>query len=94
MGQVGLVGLAGRARIGVTCQANPAYLAEKFTGDAKEDTFHHTERRYGSFSRSFSLPRTVDAGKVSAEYKNGVLSVRLPLREEAKPRQIKVDVAA
>ena len=67
---------------------------KKFTGDAREDTFHHTERRYGSFSRSFSLPQTVDAGKVSADYKNGVLSVRLPLREEAKPRQIKVDVAA
>ena len=67
---------------------------KKSTGDAKEQQFHHTERRYGSFSRSFSLPQTVDAGKVSAEYKNGVLSVRLPLREEAKSRQIKVDVAA
>jgi len=46
------------------------------------------------FSRSFSLPQTVDTGKVGAEYRNGVLTVRLPLREEAKPRQIKVDVAA
>ena len=62
--------------------------------DVKQEQFHHVERRYGTFSRSFSLPQTVDAGKVSAEYKNGVLSVRLPLREEAKPRQIKVDVAA
>src|SRR3954447_26376205 len=62
--------------------------------DVKEDQFHHVERRYGTFSRSFSLPQTVDAGRVSAEYKNGVLTVRLPLREEAKPRQIKVDVAA
>ena len=43
---------------------------------------------------SFSLPPTVDATRVSADYKNGVLTVRLPLREEAKPRQIKVDVAA
>jgi HSP20 family protein len=60
----------------------------------KEEQFHHVERRYGTFSRSFSLPQTVDAGRVSAEYKNGVLTVRLPLREEAKPRQIKVDVAA
>jgi len=67
---------------------------KKFAGDVKGEQFHHTERRYGAFSRSFSLPQTVDAGKVSAEYKNGVLSVRLPLREEAKPRQIKVDVAA
>ena len=67
---------------------------KKFTGEAKEEQFHHVERRYGTFSRSFSLPQTVDTGKVGAEYKNGVLTVRLPLREEAKPRQIKVDVAA
>ena len=67
---------------------------KKFAGDVKEEQFHHSERRYGTFTRSFSLPQTVDAGKVSAEYKNGVLSVRLPLREEARPRQIKVDVAA
>ena len=67
---------------------------KKLGGDVKEEQFHHIERRYGAFTRSFSLPRTVDASKVSAEYKNGVLTVRLPLREEAKPRQIKVDVAA
>ena len=67
---------------------------KKLATEVKEEQFHHIERRYGAFSRSFSLPRTVDAGKVVAEYKNGVLTVRLPLREEAKPRQIKVDVAA
>ena len=67
---------------------------KKFTGEVKEEQFHRVERRYGSFSRSFSLPQTVDATRVSAEYKNGVLTVRLPLREEAKPRQIKVNVAA
>jgi HSP20 family protein len=67
---------------------------KKFAGDVKEEQFHHVERRYGTFSRSFSLPQTVDAAKVSAEYKNGVLTVRIPLREETKPRQIKVDVAA
>lgn len=67
---------------------------KKFTGEVKEEQFHHVERRYGTFSRSFSLPQTVDTGKVGAEYKNGVLTVRLPLREEAKPRQIKVDIAA
>ena len=66
----------------------------KFGGEVKEEQFHHIERRYGSFSRSFTLPRTVDAGKVSAEYKNGLLTVRLPLREEARARQIKVEVAA
>lgn len=67
---------------------------KKISGDVKEEQFHRIERRYGAFSRSFSLPRTVDTGKVAAEYKNGVLTVRLPLREDAKPRQIKVDVAA
>ena len=67
---------------------------KKLTTDVKEEHFHHVERRYGAFSRSFSLPRTVDSSKVAADYKNGVLTVRLPLREEAKPRQIKVDVAA
>ncbi|HEY7290244.1 MAG TPA: Hsp20/alpha crystallin family protein [Vicinamibacterales bacterium] len=67
---------------------------KKLASEVKEEQFHHVERRYGSFSRSFSLPQTVDSGKVAAEYRNGVLTIKLPLREEAKPRQIKVDVAA
>jgi HSP20 family protein len=67
---------------------------KKFSNEVKEESFRRIERRYGTFSRSFSLPQTVDTAKVGAEYKNGVLTVRLPLREEAKPRQIKVDVAA
>ena len=67
---------------------------KKAAGDVKDEQYHHVERRYGSFTRSFSLPQTVDTNKVSAEYKDGVLTVRIPLREEAKPRQIKVDVAA
>ena len=67
---------------------------KKLSGDVKEEQFHHVERRYGTFTRSFSLPQTVDPNRVSAEYKDGVLTVRLPLREEAKPRSIKVEVAA
>jgi HSP20 family protein len=67
---------------------------KKVSSEVKEEHFHRVERRYGTFSRSFSLPQTVDTTKVAAEYKNGVLTVRLPLREEAKPRQVKVDVAA
>lgn len=67
---------------------------KKFDADVKDEQYHHTERRYGTFSRSFSLPQTVDTSKVAAEYKNGVLAVRIPLREEAKPRQVKIDVAA
>lgn len=67
---------------------------KKLSTEVKEEQFHHVERRYGSFSRAFSLPQTVDPAKVSADSKNGVLTVRLPLREESKPRSIKVDVAA
>ena len=67
---------------------------KKVSGGVKEEQFHHVERRYGTFARSFSLPTTVDPNLVSADYKNGVLTVRLPLREEAKPRSIKVNVAA
>jgi len=62
--------------------------------EIKEEQFRRVERRYGSFARSFTLPNTVDASKVSAEYKNGVLTVKLPFREEAKPRTINVEVAA
>jgi len=67
---------------------------KKMPGDVKEEQFRRVERSYGAFSRSFTLPTTVDASKVAAEYKNGVLTVRLPFREEAKPRTINVEVAA
>jgi len=65
---------------------------KKLENGKTHDQFHRVERRYGTFSRSFSLPPTVDVRKVAADYRQGVLTVRLPLREEAKPRQIKVDV--
>jgi HSP20 family protein len=67
---------------------------KKFSKDLRQEQFRRIERHYGAFSRSFSLPPTVDPHKVAAEYKQGVLTVRLPLREEAKPRQIKVNVTA
>jgi HSP20 family protein len=67
---------------------------KKLDTEVAEDQFHRIERSYGAFARTFALPPTVDAGKVSAEYKAGVLTVRLPLREEARPKQIKVQVAA
>ena len=65
---------------------------KKLSSEVKEEQYHRIERRYGTFSRSFALPQTIDAGKVSADYRNGVLTVKLPTREEAKPRQIKVDI--
>jgi HSP20 family protein len=67
---------------------------KKLSSDVKEEQYHRIERRYGTFSRSFTLPQTIDASKVAADYRNGVLTIRLPLRDEAKPRQIKIDVAA
>jgi HSP20 family protein len=64
----------------------------KFEKEEKEENFHRIERRYGSFSRMFTLPNTVDPEKVEAEYKNGILSLRLAKRAEAKPKQIKVNI--
>jgi HSP20 family protein len=66
----------------------------KFDSEVSQEQFHRVERSYGPFARTFALPPTIDAGNVSAEYKAGVLTVRLPLREEAKPKQIKVQIAA
>jgi HSP20 family protein len=59
--------------------------------DPAQGTFHRSERAYGRFSRSFTLPATVDAHRINASYKDGVLTVRVPQREEAKPRQIAVE---
>jgi HSP20 family protein len=67
---------------------------KKFNQEVKDEQYHRVERTYGAFSRSFTLPLTVDVTKVAAEYKDGVLTVTLPLREEAKPKHIKVEVAA
>jgi HSP20 family protein len=80
----------------VTVEDNTLTLRgeKKLDTEVADEHFHRIERSYGSFARSFALPPTVDAGKVNAEYKAGVLTVRLPLREEAKPRHIKVAVAA
>jgi HSP20 family protein len=66
----------------------------KFEKSVSEENFLRVERTYGSFSRSFSLPNTVNAEAIGAEYKNGVLTVTLPKREESKPRQVKVTVNA
>ena len=54
--------------------------------------WHRVERTYGSFSRSFTLPRTVDAERISASYRDGVLEIEVPKKEEAKPKQIRIEV--
>jgi HSP20 family protein len=58
------------------------------------ERYHRMERQYGPFSRSFTLPNTLDSGHVRADYRDGVLTVTVPLREEARPRQIQVEVKA
>jgi HSP20 family protein len=65
----------------------------KFEREEKNKGFHRMERSYGSFVRYFTLPDTVDAEHVHAEYNNGVLTVTLPKKEIAKPRSIKVQVS-
>jgi HSP20 family protein len=62
------------------------------SADKKEGGWHRVERSYGVFERVFTLPDTVDAEGVKADYKNGVLTVTLPKKELAKPRQIKIQV--
>lgn len=64
----------------------------KFEKKIEEGHFHRVERSYGNFTRSFTLPATVDVGNVAADFKDGVLKVTLPRKEEAKPRQIQVQI--
>jgi HSP20 family protein len=65
----------------------------KFSNEVHEDNYLRVERAYGTFTRSFSLPNTVNTETIHAEYRNGVLKVRMPKREESKPKQIKISVS-
>jgi HSP20 family protein len=65
----------------------------KLEENVKQDNFHRVERSYGSFTRSFTLPSVVDTEKIQANYKDGVLRLTLPTKEEAKPKQIAINVA-
>src|SRR5437588_8026005 len=66
----------------------------KIEKEEKEENYRRVERQYGSFTRTFNLPTTVDAEKVSANYDKGVLKISLPKKAEAKPKQIKVNVGS
>ena len=66
----------------------------KFEKEEKEENFRRVERQYGSFTRSFTLPSSVDTGQVSADYEKGVLKIKLAKKAEAKPKQIKVNVGS
>ncbi len=81
-----------REEITVTFENNVLTLTgeRKFQEEARKDSYQRMERHYGSFSRSFTLPATIDAARISATYKDGVLTIKLPQREEAKPKQIAV----
>jgi HSP20 family protein len=65
----------------------------KHEAEVKEDEYHRVERSYGRFERSIVLPSVVDPGQVKATYRDGVLEILLPKKEEAKPKEIKVEVA-
>jgi HSP20 family protein len=62
----------------------------KFEKETKEENYHRIERSYGNFSRSFSIPATVDEENIRADYKDGVLKIILPKKEQARPKQIKI----
>jgi HSP20 family protein len=64
----------------------------KFEKVTREENYHRVERAYGAFSRSFTLPTSVDQDKINAEYKDGVLKITLPKKAETKSKQIKVNI--
>jgi len=65
----------------------------KFEKEVKEESYHHVERSHGSFARSFELPASVDADKVLAEFKDGVLTLTMPKKEEGKAKKIRISTA-
>ena len=81
-----------REDIGVTFEDGTLTLKgeRKAEHETSRHRFHRLERQYGAFSRSFTLPASVDGSRISASYKDGVLTVRLPQRDEAKPKQIEI----
>jgi HSP20 family protein len=80
--------------VDIRVEDNTLYLKgeRKMEKETKEENYHRIERSYGSFSRTFILPRTVSAEKISADYKNGVLNITMLKREESKPKQIHINV--
>ena len=81
-----------REDIGITFENQVLTIRgeRKLDEQVKRDAYQRLERSYGAFSRSFTIPSTIDAARISASYKDGMLTVTLPQREEAKPKQIEV----
>ena len=78
----------------IRVEDNTLYLKgdRKFEKEVKEQNYHRIERSYGTFTRTFSLPNSIDADKVGASYKDGILTLTMPKKEEAKPKTIKINV--
>ena len=79
----------------IRVEDNTLYLKgeRKFEKEVKEQNYHRIERSYGTFTRTFSLPNSIDADKVGANYKDGVLTLTMPKKEEANPKTIKITVS-
>jgi len=65
----------------------------RWSDEVKRESYHRVERSYGTFTRSFTLPNVVDTEKIKADFRDGMLKLVLPKREEAKPKQISINVA-
>jgi HSP20 family protein len=91
------VDLPGLSKEDVSVSIQDGFLTikgeRKYDAEKKETNYYHRERVHGTFSRSLQLPTRIDAGKVLATFRDGVLHVTLPKSEEAKPKEIKVDVS-
>lgn len=89
--------LPGVDKESITLEVKDGVLAirgeRKFEKDVKEENYHLMEREYGTFARSFSLPATIDQDKVSASYRDGILEIILPKKDEVKPKHIKIEVS-
>ena len=79
----------------IRVEDNTLYLKgeRKFEKEVKEQNYHRVERSYGTFTRTFSLPNSIDSDKVAANFKDGVLTLTMPKKEEAKPKTIKINVS-
>ena len=88
------VDLPGIRKDDINIEVNENRLAisgeRKFEQEEKRDDYHFVERSYGQFYRAFNLPGTVDSEKIDAEYKDGVLVLVLPKKEEVKPKKVKI----
>jgi HSP20 family protein len=81
-----------RKDIGLNLEKNVLTLKgeRRFEKETKQENYHRVERAYGGFSRSFSIPAIVDEEKIRAEYKDGILKISLPKKEQVKPKQIQI----